>query len=344
MMKSFELHMAPQRPALFASLPEKVWLETDFLRVWVVAEPQICVDVLRSPAMGMPDLLAVVDMVEARLGQPLQHVRTANAYLPALLEGPAHADLRKVLAKFLAEGLKRIDKLLPGLVKDALMPLRSSGVVDLYGEVVKPLVANVISELIGQKLTPEVQDLKLIDIFPFNKSPAKLRQLNADYGAALSFLAQSTSDPTEMACKLCCLTFGIDSLTMTMVENILMACAERTGEGAAVLPEYPVETGVPMSFRRVREDCTFGPYRFLAGDTLRVQLQPLGYSDQPELKAGIFGAGMHSCVGRQLSLKLWEHLARAFNELGLRADLLAYDVAVSHFIAQYRSVKIKVLP
>ena len=97
------------------------------------------------------------------------------------------------------------------------------------------------------------------------------------------------------------------------------------------MPDFPVDTGVPVTFRRVKDDCSFGPYRFLAGDILRVQLQPLGYSDQPELKTAIFGAGVHSCVGRQLSLKLWEHLARAFNGLGLRAGLLAYDVAASHY-------------
>jgi hypothetical protein len=344
MIKSYELHTAPQRPALFASLPEKVWLETDFLRVWVVAEPQICIDVLRSPALGLPDLLAIVDQVEAKAGLSLQHVRTANSYLPALLEGPAHANLRKALAKFLAEGLRKIEKVLPGLVDVALAPLKTSGTIDLYAQVVRPLVASVISELIGQNLTSNIQDLMLGDIFPLNKSPGKLRQLNADYGAALTFLAQSTDDPIEMACKLCCLTFGVDSLTMTTVENILMACRNTGTSQVAALPEYPVETGVPVTWRRVLLDCEFGPYRFSAGDILRLQLQPGGYSDQPELKAAIFGAGIHSCVGRQVSLKLWSHLARAFNALGLQAEIMEYDLVPSHFIAHYRSVKIKVLP
>ena len=343
MIKSYELHTAPQRPALFASLPQKVWLETDFLRVWVVAEPQICVEILRSPAMVMPDFLAIVGQVEKSTGLSLHNVRTAAGYLPVLLEGPVHAELRKALAKFFAEGLKRLESVLPSLVNAAIAPLKSSGIIDLNGQIARPLVASVISQLIGQKLTPDIQDLRLGDIFPLNKSPSKLRKLDATYGTALAFLSQSTQDPIEMACKLCCLTFGVDTLAMTMVENMLIAFGDKVADHAATLPDFPVESGVPVTFRRALKDCEFGPYRFSKGDLLRLQLQPFGYADQPELKTAIFGAGIHSCVGRQVSLKLWEHLASAFNTLGLRAEIVEYDLIPSHFIAHYRSVKIKVL-
>ena len=73
-------------------------------------------------------------------------------------------------------------------------------------------------------------------------------------------------------------------------------------------------------------------------------MQTLGYSEQPALKAAIFGAGIHSCVGKQLSLKIWSHLKDSFNGLGLRAEITEYELVPSHFFAHYRSVKIKVLP
>jgi cytochrome P450 len=344
MIKSYELHTARNRQALFASLPQKVWLETDLLRVWVVAEPQTCVDILRSPSVATVDLLTIVGHVEAAAGISLQNVRTANSYLPALLEGPPHAELRKALAKFLAYGLRKIELQLPELVQAALAPLTTPGTVDAYRDVTRPLVANVISVLIGQELTRDIQDLDLGIIFAVNKSPGKLRKLDADYGAALAFLARSSHDPMEVACKLCCLTFGIDTLTMTIIENILLALSDKVATEAAALPDYPIETGVPVTWRRALRDCEFGPHRFSAGDILRIQLQPLGYSDQTELKAAIFGAGIHSCVGKQLSLKIWSHLKDSFNGLGLRAEITEYELVPSHFIAHYRSVKIKVLP
>ena len=344
MIKSYELHTARNRPALFASLSPKVWHETDFLHVWVVADPQIGMEVLRSPAMAMPDLLAVVDHVESNTGQSLENVRTAISCLPALLEGPAHADLRKALAKFLAEGLKRLESVLPELVDLALAPLRPSSMVDIYREVARPLVTSVISELIGQKLTTDIHDLMLGDIFILNKSPSKLRQLNAAYGTTLEFLSHSTEDAVEMACKLSCLAFGMETLIGLIVENIFMACKGQPVGETARLPEYPVETGLPVTWRRALRDCEFGSYKFCAGDFLRIQMQTLGYSEQPALKAAIFGAGIHSCVGKQLSLKIWSHLKDSFNGLGLRAEITEYELVPSHFFAHYRSVKIKVLP
>lgn len=343
-MKSYELHTAQDCQALFADLPQKVWLETDLLRVWVVADPHICLEALRSPALAVPDTMAILEQFEVRLGRTFEHVRTANSYVLVLLRAAAHAELRKALARFLAEGLRRLENKFPEMVSAALKPLRTAGIVDLYAQVTRPLIADIISEMIGQKVTPGIQDLMLGDILTANKSPMKLHQLNADYGKALDFLSQSSQDPAEIACKLNCLTFGFDSLTMALMENMIAACRDRAPGQAAELPDYPVETGVSVTFRRALRDCRFGPHQFAAGDLLRLQLQPLGYSDQRELKEAIFGAGPHSCVGRQLSLKVWSHLAQAFNALGLRAEIATYDLVPSHFIARYHSVKIKVLP
>ena len=343
-MKSYELHTAQNRQALFAGLKEKVWLETDLLRVWVLADPRICWEALRSPALGVPDVGAIISQFEVKLGRSFDHVRTANDYVLVLRRGAAHAELRKALAKFLADSLKRLESRLPELVDTAVAPLRTAGAVDLYTQVTQPLITAVISEMIGQKVTPDIQNLMLGDILTANKSPMKLHQLNADYGTALEFLSHSTQDPVETACKLNCLTFGFDSLNMALMENMIAAFRDRAAGQPAVLPEYPVETGVSVTFRRALRDCRIGSHQFLAGDLLRLQLQPLGYSSQKELKEAIFGAGPHSCVGRQLSLKLWSHLVKAFNALDLRAEIGSSELIPSHFIARYSSVKIEVLP
>ena len=343
-MKSYALHTAQNRQALFADLPKKVWLETDLLRVWVVADPQICLEALRSPALAVPDTIAILEQFEARLGCTFEHVRTANSNVLVLLRGSAHAELRNALARFLADALRRLERKLPEMMSAALQPLRTTGLVDLYRQVTHPLIAAIISEMIGLEVTPDIQDLMLGDILTANKSPVRLHQLNADYGKALDFLSQSSQDTVEIACKLNCLTFGFDSLTMALMENMIAACRDRAAGQPAELPQYPVETGVSVTFRRALRDCRFGSHQFAAGDLVRLQLQPLGYSGQRELKEAIFGAGPHSCVGRQISLRVWSHLAQAFNALGLRAEIETYDLIPSHFIARYHSVKIKVLP
>jgi cytochrome P450 len=340
-MKSYELHTAVNRRKIFNALPKKIWRENDFLRIWVIADPQLCAEIVRSSQMEMPDLLTVVERVETTAKISLENIKIANRCLPALLSGEQHSVLRKQLATFLMGGLKRVEGTLPDFLEKNLALLRKPGIVDLYVDIARPLVAHIVSELIGQKITEEIQNLDLGDIFPLNKTPSKLRRLNADYGKALEFLSQSTDDQTELACKLSCLTFGVDSLTMMIVENILELI---TDQSVNELPlKFPREAGVPVTFRSPREDCHFGVHHFKKGEVLRLQIQANAYSEQTDHRDVMFGAGLHSCVGRQLSLKIWSQLAKAINAIGLRAEFIEQTLGLSHFVAHYRSVKIRVI-
>ena len=92
------------------------------------------------------------------------------------------------------------------------------------------------------------------------------------------------------------------------------------------------------------EDFSVGPHSFRAGDLIRLQLQPFGYAKDAAVQTLMFGAGMHSCVGKQISLRVWAQLRAQFNALSVMARHIHTEHERSHFIALYKSVKIEVLP
>lgn len=341
-IKSYELHTAPNRRQLFNELQPKVWRESDMVRQWVVADPEICIEMLRSSHLVMPDQSKVLDLLEKATGQSFENLRLANRFLPAFMEGPEHAELRRGLATYLMSALKRLDETLPALTELHLSALKTKGIVDIYNAVARPFVCDILSTVIGQKLPNEILNLQLGNIFPLYKSPAQWRQLNADYGVALEFLHNGLEfDEMELACKLCCLTFGVDSLCTLIVEAMLELFASEMPHDLPI--EFPREAGVPVTFRYVREDCKFGEHEFSCGDFIRLQIQATSYSENNSHHTSMFGAGMHSCVGRQLSLKIWRDFAERVNELGLKGEIVTRKHGQSHFWTRYNAVEVRLM-
>ncbi len=341
-IKSYELHTAPNRRQLFSELQPKVWRESDIARQWVVADPEICIAMLRSPNLVMPDQGKALDLLEKATGQSFENLRLANRFLPAFMEGPEHAELRRELATYLMSALKRLDEILPDLTEQHLSPLKTKGIVDIYNAVARPFVCDILSVLIGQKLSNEILDLQLGNIFPLYKGPTQWRQLNADYGVALEFLRDGPEcDEVDLACKLCCLTFGVDSFSILFVEAMFELFESETLRNLPI--EFPREAGVPVTFRSVRENCTFGEYEFTRGDLIRLQIQATSYSENKSHHTSMFGAGMHSCVGRQLSLKIWKHFAEGVNKLDLKGEIVSRNLGHSHFWTRYNAVEVRVM-
>jgi cytochrome P450 len=130
---------------------------------------------------------------------------------------------------------------------------------------------------------------------------------------------------------------------MMLTESIATALRDGAMTASGVkLPEFPVETGVPVTFRRAKADFDMDGHAIAAGDLIRLQLQSFGYSAALEDHKFIFGAGMHSCVGKQLSLRIWDHFKREFDALGLKARIARYELFPSHFIILHKLVELEV--
>lgn len=342
-MKSYQLHSADNRQAVFAQLSPPIWLESDLLRAWIVTDPAVILRVLRSPLAVVSSLTEVLKAIRENYGTDLPNVAYACGVLPLLVADAAHPAARKGFATFLAARLAELDAELPELSKACLAPLGGKGRVDIVSEVVDPFIHRVFSVFLQCNLPPEFLSMHVGDILSFNTNLARLRNLEGRIEKTLAFLRETTANEADIAWKFTCLVFGLDSLAMMLTEGIVAALrGEGSNPEGVRLPQFPIETGVPVTFRRAKADFDMDGCAFRAGDLIRLQLQAFGYSELAEHRSFIFGAGMHSCVGKQLSLRIWDSFKREFDRLDLKARIADYQLMPSHFIILHKLVEVEV--
>lgn len=338
-MKFYQLHAADDRPAAFANLSPPVWLENDFLRTWVVADPDLALKILRSPLAVIASRAGILKTLSDRYGIELPNAAYACRVLPVLAEDDAHPAVRKGFATFLAGRLSALDPHLGELARKALAPLGRKGRLELLSDIVEPFIVNVFSVLLQRDVPQEILSLGIADIVFFNTTVSRMRALDSRVAKALSFLRAGNDSEDEVAWKFTCLVFGLDSLSAMLTESLVAALR---GPYGTKLPDHPVETGVPVTFRSAETDFEMNGHHFKKGDLIRLQLQSFGYSERTEDRKFIFGAGMHSCVGRQLTLRIWEQFRQAYNGLDIQTRIVERELVPSHYLILYKSVQVEV--
>lgn len=342
-MKSYQIHSAEDRHAVFAGGAPGIWREDDLLRMWVVTDAGLVVRILRSPFTAISDLNEVLAAVKAKYGVELPNVDYACGVLPVLVQDDVHPTIRRSFATFLAGRLTELDTRLPGLVKSCLAPLACKGSVNIVAQVVNPLIQKIFSIFLKSDMPSEFLTIHVTEILSFKAMVSHLRNLDARIAKTLSYLQATTPDQEEIGWKFICLVFGVDSVAMMLAESLVTALRGTDPAcSAARLPEFPVETGVPVSHRRAKTDFEIDGHKFAAGDLLRLQMQSLGYSQLAENRKFIFGAGAHSCLGKQVSLRIWEAFRREFNALNVKARVVDYRLTPSHYIIFHDSVQVEV--
>ena len=332
---------AKERRTQYANLRDKVWLENEFLRSWLVADPEVMSDTLRAPDMALPGIEGMVSHIEQRSGKSLSSLRRAAKLIPIMHSGETHAALRRALAVYLMEKAKAASTVLPPMISTFLQIFKIKGSVDVHHDLVQPMIKQFISFLVGKPVPPEILGLRLDLILNHHKSPSLVMELDRNFATAIHFLEEDIKDELDLACKICCITFGAETLIMMLVESILYA-VEIAGDGPANLPNFPHETGVPLTWRLATKDASIGGCPVRVGDTVKLRLQAAAYSDKSEIKNLIFGAGLHSCIGKNVSLVLWEHFSFAFNAMQLHAKSGAYDAIVEPHMIRYRKAEIEI--
>jgi cytochrome P450 len=311
------------------------------MRTWMVADPEKIVELLRRPDIAMPSLDDLIGHIEKRRGIELKALRQAARYIPVMHTGDRHAELRRALAVYLARKAAQSEAVLPEIMQRALKPLERKGTVDIYQEVVAPLMAEFTGLLVGVQVPREILELRLFLILTHRKSPSFIADLDRRFAAAIEFLKPHCEDDTDLGCKICCLTFGYETLTMMLVESILRIVETSLG-AVCQLPVYPPETGVPITWRQATRDTTIAGCPVHTRDSIMFALQAATYSEKPAYKNVLFGIGLHSCVGKQVSLMLWEELARQFNRLQISAKLGAYQTTSEPYMIQYKKAEIDI--
>ena len=343
-MKVSRLHLMPDRRERFALLEPKIWLDSSLLRTWVIAEPALIVRFLRDPNAVILSIDELLEAIERAYGIEFHNVRYAARHLPLFLEGKTHSGRRRDFSHYLAGRLAELDASLPGVIERHLLPLREKGRVELVSEVTGPMVRAINGILVGRPLSRDVDSLNLLDLFALNKSVARLKDLDRRVKQALEFLKTDHEDEALLAERFTALAMGFETLMTMLTEGLVSAfnkCARDFADHAA-LPDHPIETGVPVSYRKIESDREISGREFKAGDLLRLQLQTLGYVPREAERGWMFGSGVHSCVGKQVSLRIWTEFKKAFDTMRLRGAVKSYELASSHYSLRHNCVHIEV--
>ena len=186
-VKSYQLHSADDRHAVFAQLSSRIWLENDLLRAWVVTDPEVILRIFRSPLAVVSSLTDVLKAIRENYGTELPNVAYACGVLPLLVADEAHPAARKGFATFLAARLSELDAELADLPKTCLAPLGRKGRVDLVSEVVDPFIHRVFSVFLQCDLPPEFLSMH-------DEEGAQGRDLDGDIGIAQIPAAQPRGD------------------------------------------------------------------------------------------------------------------------------------------------------
>ncbi len=319
-------HTDPDRSHRFAASPGRPIEFDRALNAWVVIDPGIVSLLLRDSRVGAVSTAAASEFLEQRYGVRLSTLVAVAEQLPLGLDGQPHLVVRRQMARIVSKGQERLDGLMPSLVDKHFAPLARSAEVELCAECVAPFVEDLFSRIVGGHETIPFRPRTLARVFDRLTSMATRAAIDAELAALRERLvAMRMEDPDLM---LAFLTIGRDSLLSTLAESLADITRNSGGVGLADLayPTMPPQTGVSVTERMVGEDLSIGGEELRKGDRLRLYFQGYAHLPAESDKLLMFGTGLHSCLGRGLSLDAWQSLVAWLARVPRRMELVGYAV------------------
>jgi cytochrome P450 len=297
-------------------------------RCWIVVRPDDVIAMLRSPRLrSMPSMEHTIGAVEKRYGIELPHLRFIVDHMPLLNEGEKHQNMRRTMAPYLAGRRAALQERLPQLVEKHLDPLRSCANIELMGDVLSPLVTELFWLLI------EIEDgdchfdrLSVTRIFDRFVSVSWLKRIDEALGRIRQAIcARHPADREAMLLDL--IVLGRDSLLSSLGVSLarVLLCQVRRPLTKSDFPAMLPETGVAIAERFAVADFDLGEVKIRRGDWVRLYLQSFSYAKDSARQALVFGVGVHSCLGRQISLDVWTEIAKWLASLPRRLEVLPFQ-------------------
>jgi len=240
------------------------------------------------------------------------------------------------MSEFLANGKAGVTASIPAVVSSRFGVVQREGRVEIMEQTINPLALDIMSLLVDLDIsTADCQSVstafdKLISISKRRRvanDMAKLKEM-------ISVRLGPEASEREVGLRLALLVLGRDPLVATLGESLYRVFAANSGKKLCdiVYPELPPETGVPVVERIVVAPFEFAGCSFAVGDRLRVFLQSFAYVDEPRVTTSFFGGGAHTCLGRPLSIAIWEAITALLSEVPLRVQLLSYCTRDSDYV------------
>jgi cytochrome P450 len=305
------------------------------IKTWIVTDPSHYRQLIGSDNLRPASYAEDYRALSRRFDIDFSGLVFAFSHIPLCLHGDDHARFRRKASEFLAGRRAAVAPRIPELTARHFRAFNRLGKIEVMREVLEPLAHEYIGLIAGIEIDAAHCD-QASQIFDRSSGLNKRIAMEAEI-ALLRELVASRLDKSateeEVGLRLAYIILGKDPLKGTLGESLRKIFESNAGSKLSDIdfPEYPPETGVPFIERLVLETFNFGAHEFKRGDRVRIFLQSLAY-DFTLSRSNFFGAGPHACLGRPLSIELWNGIATFLSGLPLRATVLSYAPRTSDYV------------
>ena len=297
------------------------------LRSWVVIDPALAIEALSDDRFAVVDYAAATRALAEAGGVPLDNAAFALRHIPIASDGATHVENRRSAGQHLAAQRQDIERAVSDAVARNLSAFERPGELEVVGEVLIPLVNEIIGAIVGVEISPDEPASDTSRVFDRLLGLRRHQEIDRKIGNDRKRLRQQmwpNLSQSDQGTRLALWVLGYDATLGTLGESLRYCFETANGErlNAIAFPSNPPETGVPYLARIATEDCRLGGEAIRKGDRLRVILQTSAYSEDPKQQGRIFGAGAHACLGRPLSLEIWRLITEQLGTINLRLDYL----------------------
>jgi len=343
------LHLDPDRSAFFARHRKDPAYYDSSMRCWIVLDPTEILRLLRHPGLVCEEIVPAIDGVAERYGESFDNLRHAASVMPLLMDGDGHRRIRREMAEFLNERRALMIERIPGLLESRFDGLRYEPEVDLVGDLFLPFVCDLFTELVGCRVAVPFERIAITRIFDRYLSLRTMRMIDREIATLREVILRdcswaSTDETRDLLLGI--LVIGRDSLIATLSESIgsSMAANLETSIADIAFGDFPSETGVAIAERRAVEPVAVPGAEIKPGDKVRLYLHGLNYSDRTAEQRQIFGAGAHSCLGRQLSLDVWKALIPMLRTVRQTVKDVDHGYLANHIFVMPDHVRVRLVP
>ncbi len=323
-----------------------ITFENKLFPVWLISDPVQILKVLKSDVVTCPDLALLLTQIEVKWNIYLPSLKFAASCVPIFLEGGSHAQCRRSLGTYFSERNAILRPVLEDKLPVLLRPLERKGPVDLVNAVIRPIVDLVLKTVLEVPLPDYIWNLDLTDIFNLeNTTVSRLRKLDSEFEAAITFIRSGSRSEEEIFNRFAFLLFARQSIFGTLIEGFVRSLAESnaTRPMKLELPDFPQGTSTPVTYRIALKELTLNKISIPSGATLRLQLDSFLLSQKPGFSHFIFGAGRHSCLGKNLTMTVWSSLQEYVKRIKVTACLSSYKVGTNSFIVKHDEVLVCII-
>src|SRR5581483_9531015 len=177
------LHRAPDRRSYFAAQARPFFFD-DTLHCFVVADPRLAEECLQHASLATVDYAEAYQRLEDQFGTPFPNFLYAFRHIPICLNDDNHRDARRRVAETIAARRAALATTIPLAVQRRLGLLSSFDRVDLMGQVLVPLVDDVMATLIETESSTINRFRGVPGIFDRMIGLRRRKALEAELGAA----------------------------------------------------------------------------------------------------------------------------------------------------------------